>query len=79
MLVSNNMFAHFQFRFGEDGMDIGRVQFLNPKVFNFVASNQQAVARSTAPAALMEDRHWRSTMKQADKYYNQVIAIWKAF
>lgn len=38
-----------QFLYGEDGLDIPKTQFLQPKQFPFLASNCEVVCRSPAP------------------------------
>ena len=38
-----------QFRYGEDGLDVGRATFLNPKQFPFLLKNAQALRDSCVP------------------------------
>ena len=37
-------FVFVQFNYGEDGLDISKIQFLNKKQFPFLIHNRQAVA-----------------------------------
>lgn len=43
-----------QFRYGEDGMDVGKSTFLNSKQFRFLEENIEAAALGSVPRLILE-------------------------
>lgn len=62
-----------QFRYGEDGLDVGRATFINPKLFKFLEDNAEAVRLSTVPESA---RHSDWNVKRAEKYFKR-LSKWK--
>lgn len=58
-----------QFRYGEDGMDVGRSIFLNSKHFDFLEDNLKAVRASATVENVMES-DWK--VRDAEKQFSKV-------
>lgn len=65
----------FKFRYGEDGMDIGRSTFLNPKLYPFLLENVSIMQKSIlfSPKTIsadLEDEKWH--LAETEKHYKQI-------
>uniref|UniRef100_A0A0N5BKB8 DNA-directed RNA polymerase I subunit RPA1 n=1 Tax=Strongyloides papillosus TaxID=174720 RepID=A0A0N5BKB8_STREA len=58
-----------QFRYGEDGMDIGKVCFMNEKQYPFIKDNLESVRKACVPKNVRDkDFHVSKLQKQWKKY-----------
>lgn len=62
-----------QFRYGEDGFDVGRATFINPKLFKFLEDNSEAVLLSSVPQSA---RNIDWGVKQTEKHFKR-LSKWK--
>uniref|UniRef100_A0A914HJX1 DNA-directed RNA polymerase n=1 Tax=Globodera rostochiensis TaxID=31243 RepID=A0A914HJX1_GLORO len=44
-----------QFRYGEDGMDVGRATFLDPKHFPFLSQNAETIRQNIIPSGITDE------------------------
>jgi len=58
-----------QFKYGEDGLDVGRATFLNPKQFNFLEKNLQALRESSVPSEAKEEQF---NMELVEKAFRKI-------
>lgn len=59
-----------QFRYGEDGMDVGRAIFLNPKQFDFLGNNMKAL-RASATIENVSENDWN--VRDSEKQFKKVM------
>lgn len=65
--MADNFFI-FQFRYGEDGMDISKAQFFNEKQLNFLKENVKAVGQ----ASLIKQLRKGTDQKEIKKHRESV-------
>uniref|UniRef100_A0AC35TWK5 DNA-directed RNA polymerase subunit n=1 Tax=Rhabditophanes sp. KR3021 TaxID=114890 RepID=A0AC35TWK5_9BILA len=58
-----------QFKYGEDGMDIGKVCYMNKKQFGFMNENLKAVRKTYVPDGVREKDYNASKVQKAWKSY----------
>lgn len=61
---------YFQFRYGEDGMDVCKSTFMNTKQFDFLVDNMQ-VLRSRVVPTNVDENDWG--LKKCEKAYKKVV------
>ena len=54
-----------QFKYGEDGLDVGRATFLNPKQFTFLEKNLRALRESSVPSEAKEEQFSMEVVEKA--------------
>uniref|UniRef100_A0A915EJW8 DNA-directed RNA polymerase subunit n=1 Tax=Ditylenchus dipsaci TaxID=166011 RepID=A0A915EJW8_9BILA len=64
-----------QFRYGEDGLDVGRATFLNPNQYFFLSENVKAVRSSAVPSDV-SDSDWN--VNRTEKQFRKCLR-WKKF
>uniref|UniRef100_A0A7E4WCR3 DNA-directed RNA polymerase subunit n=1 Tax=Panagrellus redivivus TaxID=6233 RepID=A0A7E4WCR3_PANRE len=63
-----------QFRYGEDGLDVGRAAFLNPRQMPFLRKNMDAVRSSSVPKGISE---FAFNVADAEAHYKSIKSVKK--